>query len=283
MRKITLPPSLNIPTWNRWRTECEKATQACLIIVALGQKPIFNKNLYRRKSIKKTYFFSKGAPFYGKCAYCETYISDFQHGDVEHFRPKGAVTDENDKLIFLKNELGAPVLDENNNPKPHPGYYWLAYDWRNLLPSCIKCNQASTIGDKKIGKHNRFPVVGTHAQKPEEIEDEQPLLINPASDDEQDDPEKHLTIDTATGLLGHLSKRGEMCIEIFGLNPRDQLVKDRQRACRKVRSLLVEFIYNPARRGEIRANLVAVRKGERSYTMAAQAVLAEFTELFNDD
>jgi len=273
LRKINIQPK-NTPKWNRWRTDCEKATQECIQAVANGQKPTFKTNIYRRKSIKDSYFFSKESPFYGKCAYCESYIPDFQRGDVEHFRPKGGVTDEDDNTIFLKDKHGTLLEDESGNPIPHPGYYWLAYEWRNLLPSCTVCNQPKSIGDKKIGKHNRFPVIGVHAQTPEEVENEQPLLINPASDDEDDDPENHLTMDPNTGLMGYRTERGKMCIEIFGLNLRDQLVEERRGACREVRSLLVDLIYNPARRDEAAAELIAIREGKRSYTIAASAVLA---------
>ncbi len=38
--------------------------------------------------------------------------------DVEHYRPKNAVADTE-----------------------HEGYWWLAMDWTNLLPSCIDCNR----------------------------------------------------------------------------------------------------------------------------------------------
>src|SRR5262245_40081226 len=71
--------------------------------------------------------------FNGKCAYCETDIESNQPGDVEHFRPKGRVVDEEFEPIRI------------NHPKwgemDHPGYFWLAYEWDNLFPSCIDCNR----------------------------------------------------------------------------------------------------------------------------------------------
>ena len=281
MRKITLQEQTT-RKWKLWRTACNKETESLKTIVAQGKEPKIKENLYRRKSIKNDYFFSKGDPFYGKCAYCEAYIPDFQHGDVEHFRPKGGVTDEDDQPIFLIDDLGKPVIDENGNSVPHPGYYWLAYDWRNLLPSCTVCNQPKKIGDKKIGKHNRFPVSSAYAKAPNEELNEIPLLIHPASNNPSDDPDKHLTIDASTGVMGHHTDRGKMCIQIFGLNLRDQLMKDRQRACREVRSLLVELINSsdPNRRGELLAELNDIRDGKRSYTMAARAVLAELKPIF---
>ena len=40
--------------------------------------------------------------FSGKCAYCETDIVSNQPGDVEHFRPKGRVVDDNFKPVRVK-------------------------------------------------------------------------------------------------------------------------------------------------------------------------------------
>ena len=162
MRRIELQP-LNTQSWKLWLNACKKETQELIESVDRGEKPEFKSTLYGRRSIKKNYFASKDAPFYGKCAYCESYITDFQHGDIEHFRPKGGITDENDNQVVLKDDRGNPTLDATGEPKPHPGYYWLAYNWQNLLPSCAICNQPSSAGSKKIGKHNRFPVGGNHA------------------------------------------------------------------------------------------------------------------------
>ena len=57
--------------------------------------------------------------FHDKCAYCEGKSIGQADWDVEHFRPKGSVAERDD----------------------HPGYYWLAYEWENLYPSCKHCNQ----------------------------------------------------------------------------------------------------------------------------------------------
>ncbi len=281
MRKIDIKEQ-KTRKWALWRTACKKETKSILEGIEKEKKPEFKKNVYRRKSIKEDYFFSKGQPFYGKCAYCEAYIHDFQHGDVEHFRPKGGVTDENDQPIFLVDDLGEPVIDDNGNPIPHPGYYWLAYDWRNLLPSCIVCNEPKKIGDRKIGKHNRFPVSGVYAKAPKEELFEKPLLINPASEDPFDDPDKHLSVDPTTGLMGYKTDRGKMCIQIFGLNLRDQLVKERQRTCREVRSLLVEMIntHDSNQKNEVIAELKDILNGKHSYTMDARAALEELKPLF---
>jgi hypothetical protein len=253
LRKIDLDPPAT-RTWQRWLADCDKATAKVCALVAEGKKAVFTK-LYRRKSIRRAFFFSSGPPFYGKCAYCETDIVGYQHGDVEHFRPKAGVTDEGDLPI-----------DE------HPGYYWLAYDWRNLLPSCEKCNQPSEISGRKVGKHNRFPVEGRHARQPDEIEAEEPLLIHPGSGRPEDDPDLHLKIDTKTGLLAPRTERGRKCIEIFALNLRDQLVVDRKRAIREARWLLFKLFEGD---GEAGRELADIRDGKRSFTMAQRAALQE--------
>ena len=113
--------------------------------------------------------------FYGKCAYCESFYESLIPVDVEHFRPKGAV-----------------VVD---GKMTKPAYYWLASEWTNLLPSCIRCNRANKykMSKKKIvtmGKKNFFPLEEgcPRATKPGQEKRERPLLLNPC----KDDPSKHL-------------------------------------------------------------------------------------------
>lgn len=128
--------------------------------------------------------------FHGKCAYCESFYAGVHPVDVEHYRPKGEVSGVRD----------------------HRGYWWLAMDWHNLLPSCIDCNrrrmqklpQPSAEGrptflengdfdrSKSVlaGKESIFPLAGKHrAQKPkDDLEAEERLLIDPT----RDDPDAHL-------------------------------------------------------------------------------------------
>jgi hypothetical protein len=88
--------------------------------------------------------------FNGKCAYCET-IMDRAVYQAEHYRPKGKVTvldPVTQKEIKVKVQI-------NGKEEDHPGYFWLALNWRNLLPSCEKCN---TYG----GKGTKFPTTREH-------------------------------------------------------------------------------------------------------------------------
>jgi hypothetical protein len=69
---------------------------------------------------------------HGKCAFCECKVTHQQYGDVEHFRPKKG------------------YKQKDGDPLGRPGYYWLAYEWTNLLVSCQICNQKF--------KKNLFPL-----------------------------------------------------------------------------------------------------------------------------
>lgn len=273
MRKIFVQePDSDI--WKKWIRDCQEETKKAIDSVARGEKPIVNENLYKRDSIKKSYFVSRDAPFYGRCAYCESPIADTQYIQVEHFRPKAGVKDEKGKVINFKDENGI------DTGKPHLGYYWLAYDWRNLLPSCAICNQP---------KNTLFPVVGQHAQVPNEEVNEKPLLINPISELEEDNPEHHLSIDPNTEIMYPVddSLRGAMCIQIFKLNEREQLVDGRKNIRRNSNAMIIEFqnahtklsdptyIKKQAYQEIIEhyEELIGVFEGKKPYTIAYLSIL----------
>jgi len=69
-----------------------------------------------------------------KCAYCEAYEPE---PEVEHYRPKRSVAGE----------------------ALHNGYYWLCYEWSNLMPACHDCN-------KRRSKGTHFPVEGVRQTAP---------------------------------------------------------------------------------------------------------------------
>ncbi|GGG15527.1 hypothetical protein GCM10011344_15110 [Dokdonia pacifica] len=71
--------------------------------------------------------------YHNKCAYCERLAK----ADIEHYRPKKKVAEDN----------------------AHNGYYWLCYEWTNLLPSCVKCNREGA-------KHSKFPIIGNRVYTP---------------------------------------------------------------------------------------------------------------------
>lgn len=170
--------------------------------------------------------------FNNKCAYCETTIVGFI-GDAEHFRPKGRVRvklkDGSSKIVR--------IMDEDGNEIAHPGYFWLAYHWQNLLPSCHLCNRYG-------GKKDLFPVAGSHVAVKRLTVDEIDRLIyritrSPSGDNifylepkdldlledrlllhpYYDNPEKHLYFRVdgkAAAWRG--SQKAEASIEVYDLN-----------------------------------------------------------------
>ncbi|WP_429072694.1 hypothetical protein [Aeromonas veronii] len=155
--------------------------------------------------------------FHNKCAYCESKITNTGPIDVEHFRPKGKIEGEPN----------------------HPGYWWLATEWTNLLVSCIDCNrgrhqkllssvdgQQLTQSEQLSGKHDHFPVAAqraTCATDDHSLED--PLLIDPTRVDPGDHLEWKIVADHA--LVIPASQYGQTSIDLFGLN-RSKLVEARQ-------------------------------------------------------
>ena len=120
--------------------------------------------------------------FQGKCAYCESLYSSTAPVDIEHYRPKGQVQEDPD----------------------HDGYWWLAAEWTNLLPSCIDCNRkrkqptprpsadlAEMLSAGRgtavttTGKKDSFPLADEAVRarrSTDDIEGEDPLLLNPCRD-----------------------------------------------------------------------------------------------------
>jgi len=157
--------------------------------------------------------------FHGKCAYCEQRYGALHPMDVEHWRPKALA------------EYGAGH-DTNAT-----GYWWLASDWDNLLPSCIDCNRGRKhqididTGERVLmGKANQFPLAadGVPATKPDDLlSQEKPLLLNPC--DDNFDPVEHFAYDD--GIIVGLTERAKASIRVYALN-RPELVHERQAVAR---------------------------------------------------
>lgn len=171
--------------------------------------------------------------FHGKCAYCEDEVGDDM--DVEHFRPKGGVT-------------GDPG---------HPGYWWLAHTWENLLPSCTPCNQSrrqhlvtelmteaeflalqSRQAKFSYGKANQFPIDGVRATYGSPLTTERPHLIDPTAEDPEPffkwsdlGPYSVVLANTDEPWVG---TRALASISVFALN-RLKLVQSRTRILNELR------------------------------------------------
>jgi hypothetical protein len=204
--------------WNEWRKDVDDAMKD------LKSADDVDEDLYKggREAIYNL--------FHGKCAYCELDLGAGQRlGDVEHFRPKGRVTDENYQLIYV----------DKQGKHAHPGYYWLAYDWTNLFPACLSCNRPGTEADgTKAGKWDRFPISGKRAiRKNDPLAPEEPLLLNPYVDE----PRDHFIFDPDTGIMTGKTPRGEATIKILGLN-REKLIENRKRMAKFAKDRYVEYI-----------------------------------------
>ena len=185
--------------FSKWQKRASDATQRAVEQFKKGEKPIkFSQGIW--KDLKWHLF----ELFNGKCAYCESKVLHIDHGSVEHFRPKGKVDED----------------------PAHPGYFWLAYSIKNLLPTCTHCNEAP-------GKLTHFPVVGSHSRHYHGWAMEQPLLLNPYNS--SIDPYEHLEF-TDIGKVEPRagSEMGEQSRKWYRLN-RNGLSDKRQAALAQVK------------------------------------------------
>jgi uncharacterized protein (TIGR02646 family) len=139
---------------------------------------------------------------HNKCAYCET-INPTSHDVVEHFRPKNG------------------WRQKRGDPLTKPAYFWLSYEWENLLFACDRCNDAAH-------KENLFPLSNpsrrADAANPE-VRNEIPLLINPYDVD----PELHIEWNRDIPRPRNRSRKGSKSIEVLGLDHDDLLADERRK------------------------------------------------------
>ncbi|WP_439558250.1 hypothetical protein [Dyadobacter sp.] len=183
--------------------------------------------------------------YHHKCAYCESLCK----AEIEHYRPKAAIT----------------------GPGAGVGYYWLCYEWSNLIPSCHECNASG-------GKANQFPIKGIKAIAPQldvngalpshdfraaehPLIDEEPYLLHP----EIDNPELFLGvhIDSAReGLklfgLDGTDERGDETIRICNLNRTDLNLRRLKTLNFFIKGVNAVFAYAIANRLDDKALLEAI-------------------------
>ncbi|OOR17060.1 retron system putative HNH endonuclease [Bacillus cereus] len=219
--------------------------------------------------------------FHGKCAYCETKYIHVHPVDIEHYRPKGG------------------FQMQRNGKLEKPGYYWLAAEWSNLLPTCIDCNRERNhcIRDGitiKTGKGNLFPIedetkrVRNHNGN---IAQERPLLINPYFDE----PEDYLEF-TIDGIVrpkvgnDNILKKAKESIEIYGLQ-RPHLVEERRMVCLSISThfVRIKFIIEKIKqypndvsfeeelKKEIR-QLMEFTRPNKPYSLMARQIIQRFKE-----
>ena len=144
---------------------------------------------------------------HNKCAYCECNPGVCGNNEVEHYRPKTCYRGS---------------LEEKRTESHYPGYYWLAYEWDNLLMCCRKCNEL---------KSDYFPLMDETKRNIDgrDISGEVPLLINPYYDDPADYIEynEHM-MRAKKDSSGQISQRGDMTIRMLKLNERLDLLNQRR-------------------------------------------------------
>jgi uncharacterized protein (TIGR02646 family) len=148
----------------------------------------FDSSIYGDITVKQALISDQ----FEKCCFCEAIFSDNSYGDVEHFRPKKA---------YKKRRASGLT---------YPGYYWLAYDWTNLMFSCEKCNRSF--------KGNLFPLDDETTRKP--YHDHANLLVNEDRlliDPNIEDPSLFMTFKEEVPVPLNNNAKGAMSIKAFNL------------------------------------------------------------------
>lgn len=266
--------------------------QAARLHYGNGASSTYKFGAYKGDDVKQ----ALDALFKGKCAYCETFYASSAPVDVEHYRPKAGIEDDDG----------------------HPGYWWVAMDWNNLLPSCIDCNrrrnqiivkEGTTLeeaekervakqGRSNAGKKDAFPIRGQR-RMPEDtgFAAEDALLLDPT----RSDPSQHLVFDiTAPISLALPAERGKAAdlagmasIQVYGLN-RLGLVQARTlllNNLRVKRAQVLRFLQRATDASSaadratwhkeallVMEELEAAAKPDRPYAALAQTFLVKFKE-----
>jgi len=209
----------------------ERAEEKRKTLLREGNKHEFAAGYYAHNTVKE----GLKEIYNNKCGYCESKDSASAALQVDHYRPKKE----------LKGDTG------------HTGYYWLAYEWTNLIYSCARCNRA---------KSSHFPlhIEGSRLGKPQNdrsewlansntFKNEKPLLINP----ELDNPDEHLEF-TRDGDVkektGSPMGMGQKSIDVYGLQREDLRI-----ARKKLADLFnnfirdqLEMVYDKLKNGELK-------------------------------
>jgi hypothetical protein len=234
--------------WDAWEATARKATQE-VIAAYEAWRPTKDQKKFTHEWDETIWKWLKEfmveKVFHKKCAYCEVKEVRAPY-HAEHFRPKGMVRFKVlDDTVLQRAMTSADV----GVAIEHPGYFWLAYHWRNLLPSCAFCNAHE-------GKKNQFPTAvsryvltqrlsavqlkalreapyespnrkGHYYLLPEDLDAlESPMLVNPFVED----PRKHICFgDCGIEAPVAASVKGRHSIAVYNLDAAE-LRTERQRA-----------------------------------------------------
>lgn len=245
-------------------------------------KKVFEFTKYNEKDVKEALH----KMFHKKCAYCESKVSYATNLDVEHYRPKSRVQQDREDTRVIH------------------GYYWLAWDWDNLLPACPQCNRWFThaipdIGEITIGKKNQFPLADdskrvTHHKDHDKLEREMPLLLHPCDDE----PAVHLEF-TDKGVIraallpgGMPSKIGETSIEVYALHRPDLTIERSENAMKIKRQIeriksqyenVINYPEDPKFRSELKEEMEILKSfmlPEKPYSQMARQIIERYASEF---
>lgn len=176
----------------------------------------FNKEI--DKQLKK----SLHEVFHGKCGYCETGIDSTVLGTIDRYRPNNGVRD--------KSEFHQDL------------YWWLTFEWDNLIYCCKECNQY---------KANYFPIKGKrNLNEKDDLATEYRMIVNPY----EDNPSDHFSYDDS-GNIHAITEEGYQTIELLRLDRTDLLEKRKNE-----RDIIIEIIEKLIQDG-----ISSVRKPQLNY------------------
>lgn len=129
MRKVSRAHTL-VPA-ELTSADCQQHLQDIIATPSTAVNPDYYKGklVYADGTVTYTVREALKTLYHHKCAYCECTT---HAPKMDHHRPKGRIV---------------------GMPRHSNGYYWLVYEWSNLLPSCTNCNAIDAKG-------SRYPVLG---------------------------------------------------------------------------------------------------------------------------
>lgn len=175
----------------------------------------------------------------------------------------------------------------------HPGYFWLAYEWRNLVPACSACNSGNAKVDRfPAGSECRL-LVGLTVDEAANLADrpiessllpglyylgsrdldrlERPMLLNPLNPPLDRLPREHLRFGIGGMVVAvNESPVGEHSIDVLKLD-RDELSRRRQKAQEDIQRRYYAVLSDtgPDVQERLRRSLAEFLSGEAAYSAAA--------------
>lgn len=211
---------------------------------------VFDGALYAHRTVRQALERAQHA----KCGYCEARSSPL---DVEHYRPKGS------------------VRQARGEAEQRPGYYWLAYEWSNLLLACVLCNQVRQDSTgMPTGKGSLFPLAKPSQRARshhDSLAQEAPQLLLAYEDDfdEHIDYRQHMPLAK--------TERGRVTIDVLRLQGKDHLTlrKDRWDTIERYLRCVAEGVLPPEQRREMIEVLWGYAEATQPYSAMVRAALRE--------